>query len=143
MIGSDDIEVAALKPDLQAATPLPLSAAEEQQAALAQGAALASAHAPLFASSTAAMGYARDPGTGEVHPHAILDDATTRDLGAHDAAWAEEHLAYAAVADDEDSFTIAGGEAVDAYPGYQPEPAHSRTPFLTAMGVLTVFVVAW
>jgi hypothetical protein len=69
------------------------------------------------------------------------DDATTRDLGVPDAARADEHLAYAAVADDADSFTVAGGEAADAYPDYRPEPADTRKPFLTAMGVLTVFVV--
>jgi hypothetical protein len=39
--------------------------------ALARGAALASANAPLFASSTAALAYALDPGTGEVNPGAL------------------------------------------------------------------------
>jgi hypothetical protein len=39
--------------------------------ALARGAALASANAPLFASSTAALAYALDPGTGEVDPLAL------------------------------------------------------------------------
>jgi hypothetical protein len=145
VVGSDGIDVAAIKPHLQAATPLVISTAEERQAALAKGAALASAHAPLFVSSTAALGYARDPGTGEVPPRdlPVAIDATTRDLGvSEDAARADEHLAYAAVPDDDvDSFAMAGEDAADAYTVYRPEPALSRKPFLTAMGVLTVFVV--
>ena len=45
-----------------------VSAPEEPETALARGAALASANAPLFASSTAALAYAQDPGTGAVDP---------------------------------------------------------------------------
>lgn len=141
VVGSDGIDVAAIKPHLQAATRLPVSTAEERQAALARGAALASAHAPLFASSTAALGYARDPGTGEVlFPDVPVPNDATSDL---EIAAPPEHLAYAAVDDDDDadSFTIAGAEAADFYPGDQPQPTQSRKAFLTAMAVLTVFVV--
>lgn len=144
VVGSDGIDVAAIKPHLQAATPLVVSTAEERQAALARGAALASAHAPLFASSTAALGYARDPGTGEVlfEDMPVLTDVTTRGLGVAEAAEPAEHLAYAAVPDDDaDSFTIAGDEVADAYPDDRFEPSQTRRPFLTAMAVLTVFVV--
>ncbi|OBF63715.1 hypothetical protein A5787_00010, partial [Mycobacterium sp. 852002-50816_SCH5313054-b] len=66
--GSD---VAAIKAALEAATPLAVSVPEEPDMALARGAALASANAPLFAVSTAALAYSLDPGTGEVSPRAL------------------------------------------------------------------------
>ena len=65
--------------------------------ALARGAALASANAPLFASSTAALAYALDPGTGEMSPRALsptyLDVWGNADLGAG-------ALAYSAIEDE-------------------------------------------
>ena len=54
-------------------TSLAVSAPEEPETALARGAALASANAPLFASSTAALAYAQDPGTGAVDVYALPD----------------------------------------------------------------------
>ena len=59
VIGSDYVDIAALKPHLEAATSLNVSAPEEPETALARGAALASANAPLFASSTAALAYSQ------------------------------------------------------------------------------------
>src|ERR1700754_2682812 len=56
---------------LETLTALPVTAAEEPETALAWGAALASASAPLFASSTAALAYAQDPGTGAGDPFAV------------------------------------------------------------------------
>ncbi|GAB4945950.1 hypothetical protein MAHJHV50_50790 [Mycobacterium avium subsp. hominissuis] len=47
--------------------------AEEPETALARGAALAAANAPLFASSTAALAYAQDPGTGAVDQYSLPD----------------------------------------------------------------------
>ena len=67
VVGSG-VDISLIKPVLKAATSLPLSAPEEPETALARGAALASAHAPLFASSTAALAYAQDPGVGAVNP---------------------------------------------------------------------------
>ena len=64
-------DIVAVKPALEAATPLEVTAPEEPEMALARGAALASANAPLFASSTAALAYALDPGTGEVSPRPL------------------------------------------------------------------------
>ena len=63
VVGSG-VDIASIKPALESATSLSVSAPEEPQTALARGAALASANAPLFASSTAALAYAQDPGTG-------------------------------------------------------------------------------
>ena len=67
LVGSG-VDIPLIKPVLEAATSLELSVPDEPEMALARGAALASANAPLFASSTAALAYALDPGTGEVDP---------------------------------------------------------------------------
>jgi len=57
VVGSG-VDIPMIKPALEAATTLPLTAPEEPDTALARGAALASANAPLFTSSTAALAYA-------------------------------------------------------------------------------------
>ena len=94
-------DIVSIKPALEAVTSLDVSAPEEPDMALARGAALASANAPLFASSTAALAYALDPGTGEVSPRAFsptyLDVSANADLG-------EGVLAYSALdAQDDES----------------------------------------
>ena len=105
VVGSG-IDIPLIKPALEAATTLPLSAPEEPDTALARGAALASAHAPLFSSSTAARAYAQDPGTGAVNPHLLAPGYFDVPAGvdAGDGA-----LAYSAVPD----------EFADAYTGAQ------------------------
>jgi hypothetical protein len=70
VVGSG-VDIAPIKAQLEAATRLAVSAPAEPETALARGAALASANAPLFSSSTAALAYARDPGTGVVDPYAV------------------------------------------------------------------------
>jgi hypothetical protein len=93
-------DIVALKPTLEAATPLPVTAPEEPDMALARGAALASANAPLFASSTAALAYALDPSTGELSLPALgpsyLDVWGNADVGTGARA-------YSAVADEDDN----------------------------------------
>ncbi|MEB3984335.1 hypothetical protein OQ968_24115 [Mycobacterium sp. 663a-19] len=101
VVGSG-IDVPLIKPALEAATTLPLTAPEEPDTALARGAALASASAPLFVSSTAARAYAQDPGTGAIDPFAVapgyFDFPATPGAG--------DGLAYSAVGDDfADPFT--------------------------------------
>lgn len=92
-------DIVALKPTLEAATTLPVTGPEEPDMALARGAALASANAPLFASSTAALAYALDPGTGELSPPAIsptyLDVWDNSDFGTGARA-------YSAVPDEDE-----------------------------------------
>jgi hypothetical protein len=92
-------DIVSIKPALEAATELDVSAHEEPDMALAHGAALASANAPLFTLSTAAMAYALDPGTGELSPRAtaptFLDVSANADLG-------ETMRAYSAVDDQAD-----------------------------------------
>ena len=112
VVGSG-IDIPLIKPALEAATTLPLTAAEEPETALARGAALASAHAPLFASSTAALAYAQDPGTGAINPLAVAPGYFDAPAGA-----GADALAYSAVPDDPDEFftgtQTAATELVDA-----------------------------
>ncbi|HXS85341.1 MAG TPA: hypothetical protein VN741_06855 [Mycobacterium sp.] len=150
VVGSG-VDIPLIKPALEDATSLPLSVPDHPETALARGAALASAHAPLFASSTAAVAYALDPGTGSVSQHAgapgylaVAEAAVpSPDAGA-------DALAYSAVADDSAAvYTQMGPDGYEPedfttgmYPDFgrlEQEP-ESRRPFLVAMGVLMVFV---
>ncbi|KZS69288.1 hypothetical protein A4G29_15405 [Mycobacterium kansasii] len=97
------VDIVPVKPALEAATSLVVSVPEEPDMALARGAALASANAPLFVSSTAALAYALDPGTGEVNPRAL--SPTYLDVSAH-AHPGQGALAYSALDDEDDE--IAG-----------------------------------
>jgi hypothetical protein len=92
-------DVAAIKAELEAVIALEVSVPEEPDMALARGAALASANAPLFASSTAALAYSLDPGTGEVSPRAL--SPTYLDVSGNARADTGA-LAYSALADDLD-----------------------------------------
>lgn len=91
-------DIVSLKPAVEAATSLRVTGPEEPEMALARGAALASANAPLFASSTAALAYALDPGTGELGPPL---GATYLDAWG-DAGTGTGFRAYSALADEAD-----------------------------------------
>jgi uncharacterized membrane protein YgcG len=149
------VDIPLIKPALEGATSLPLSVPEQPDAALARGAALASANAPLFASSTDALAYALDPGTGSVSQHVVEPGYLAVAEAAAGSRPGAEALAYSAVADD--SAAVYTQEGPDAYAdvdegedfttGMYPdfgrlEAEHpSRTPFLATMGVLIIFVV--
>lgn len=120
LVGSG-VDIPLIKPVLEAATSLALSVPDEPEMALARGAALAAANAPLFASSTAALAYALDPGTGEVDPHVLagqfpgLLPGYQPEYGSRIAALAADadkgkpNVAYSAVPDDEaDAKTVIG-----------------------------------
>ena len=64
---------------------MPVIAPEEPQLALARGAALASANAPRYDTSTIGLAYSQDPDGTTVYPMALADDATTF-LGHADAS---------------------------------------------------------
>jgi hypothetical protein len=138
VVGSG-MDIAALKPQLEAVTSFPVTAAEEPETALAWGAALASANAPLFASSTAALAYAQDPGTGEIDPYAVApgylavpDVPLGTELG-------EEDLAYSAVPDEEaEANTAVLDEPADEH----LDGSSERRPLLLVGSVLAVVVVA-
>jgi hypothetical protein len=138
VVGSG-VDIAALKPQLEAVTSFPVTAAEEPETALAWGAALASANTPLFASSTAALAYAQDPGTGEIDPYAVApgylavpDVPLGTELG-------EEDLAYSAVPDEEaEANTAVLDEPADEH----LDGSSQRRPLLLVGSVLAVVVVA-
>ncbi|WP_045384215.1 DUF7159 family protein, partial [Mycobacterium kyorinense] len=92
------VDIFPIKQHLEVAAPIPVSVAEEPDMALAHGAALASANAPLFASSTVALAYALDPGTGEVNRDVLAP--AYLDVCA-DAVVGTGALAYSALPDDD------------------------------------------
>ena len=114
VVGSG-VDIAPIRRRLQEATSLIVNVPEEPETALARGAALASAN--TLASSTAALAYAADPGTGAVDVSALPEylSATHAELG-------EDDLAYSAVADDEaNAPTVVMDGSGDSEP--RPRPA--------------------
>ncbi|WP_269210874.1 hypothetical protein [Mycobacterium simiae] len=97
LIGSG-VDLGPIKLALDSATALTVSAPEEPETALARGAALASANAPLFASSTAALAYAQDPGTGTIDPHAMPEYFGVSYLPGAESG---DELAYSLVPDED------------------------------------------
>ncbi len=135
VVGSG-VDIPMIKPALEAATSLELSVPEEPEMALARGAALASANAPLFASSTAALAYAQDPGTGEVDPLVLA--GCFAGLPA-DAKAGVDNVAYSAVPDeDADANTGVAGQAADA----SPEDSPRRSPLLLVGSSAAVVVIS-
>jgi hypothetical protein len=127
MVGSG-VDIAALKPRLEATTALPVIAPEEPDMALARGAALASAHAPLFESSTMALAYAQDPDTGMFDPYVPTMAYTEPAEGGA--------LAYSDDAFDESDAPTRLGTGVDD----EPEPRR-RPLVLVASAVAAIFMV--
>lgn len=120
VVGSG-VDIGMIRSELEAATSLAVNVPDEPETALARGAALASAHAPLFVeSATAALAYALDPGTGAVHPELALAAA--------------EQLAYSA-----DPVGDADQAGLDF--DVDDEEQRERKPFLVVLGALTIFVV--
>ena len=145
LVGSG-VDIAPIKPQVEAATALMVSAPEEPETALARGAALASANAPLFSSSTAALAYAQDPGTGAIDPYAVAPGYF--DV-AVDGVSGEQALAYSAVPDDDaDAYTALAGEGdfqTGSYTGFTgadaPMDGGRRPLVLVASAVAAIFVV--
>jgi hypothetical protein len=146
VVGSE-VDVARIESELQAATPLAVSVPSEPETALARGAALASAHAPLFNSSTAALAYAQDPGTRVVHPEMALAAGLAPPGGPVDHGATEDYnaLAYSSEPDAYAASEVANLPRADStvldfgVAGQENHP--ERKPFLVAFGVLTIFVV--
>jgi hypothetical protein len=136
VVGSG-VDIPMIKPALEAATTLPLTAPEEPDTALARGAALAAANAPLFASSTAALAYAQDPGTGAIDPFAVAPGYFDAPADGGVAA-----LAYSAVPDGiDDAYTGEHAATQLAGVGY-PERRSFRLVGSALAGVFVVGVTA-
>jgi hypothetical protein len=136
-----DVDIAALKPALEAASLIPVSAPEEPDTALARGAALASANAPLFASSTAALAYAQDPGTGAIDRYAVSPGhlATPSRVGGE---FGEADLAYSAAPDDEADAVTGVAAITDIAAEHEIGASPRRRPLLLAGSALAVVVVS-
>ena len=133
------VDIAAIKPQLETLTALPVTAAEEPETALAWGAALASANAPLFASSTAALAYAQDPGTGAVDPFAVSPGYLAAPDVPFGTELGEEDLAYSAVPDEEaEVHTVAQDVVSEEHLDHEPE----RRPLVLVGSILAVVFVA-
>jgi hypothetical protein len=143
VVGSG-VDIPLIKPTLEAATSLELSVPDEPELALARGAALASANAPLFASSTVALAYALDPGTGEVDPLALagqspgllpgyLPEYQAVPESSADAETGKLNVAYSAVPDEEaEAGTVIGLD----------EAAQRRRSFLLVGSTLAVIFIS-
>src|ERR1700757_2107068 len=134
IVGSG-VDIATLKPQLEAVTSIPVSAPEEPETALAWGAALASANAPLFASSTAALAYAQDPATGEVDPYAVSPGYLAVPDVPPGTELGEDDLAYSADPDEE-------AEASTTVLDLDGAEHHPRRPVLLVGTILAVVFVA-
>jgi hypothetical protein len=120
-----DVDIAPIKRALEVASFLPISAPEEPDMALARGAALASANAPLFASSTAALAYAQDPGTGAVDPYAVAPGHLASPIHRVGVGLGEADLAYSAAPDEDAEANtgvagIVGEHEIDMGPRRRP-----------------------
>jgi len=133
------VDVATIKAQLEAVTTLSIAAAEDPDTALAWGAALASANAPLFASSTAALAYALDPGTGAIDPHAVLPGYLAAPDVLLGTALGEDDLAYSAVPDEEADAHTAVHEAVAVD---DRDGQRQRGPLMLVGSILAVLFVA-
>src|SRR6201996_7024269 len=133
------VDIAAIKPQLETLTALPVTAAEEPETALAWGAALASANAPLFASSTAALAYAQDPGTGAVDPFAVSPGYLAAPDVPFGTELGEDDLAYSAVPDEEAEVHTVAQDVISEEPlEHEPE----RRPLVLVGSILAVVFVA-
>ncbi|BAX90698.1 hypothetical protein MSG_00534 [Mycobacterium shigaense] len=130
------VDVAPIIPALASASSLQVNAAEEPATALALGAALASANAPLFASSTAALAYAQDPGTGSVSPY-VMPEYFVNPFAKHDDS--ADELAYSLVLDeDADAPTVV----IDTSDGFGSDESQRRRPVLLVGSGLAVVAIS-
>lgn len=137
-----NVDIAPIKPALEAASFIPVSAPEEPDMALARGAALASANAPLFASSTAALAYAQDPGTGAVDPYAVAPGHLASPIGRVGVAFSAPDLAYSAAPDEEAEAHTGVGDIADITAGHQVDASPRRRSLLLVGSALAVIFVS-
>ncbi|MDD7811898.1 hypothetical protein PP713_04870 [Mycobacterium sp. CSUR Q5927] len=104
VVGSGGVNVAMIKPELDKASPLPVSAPKNRTWRWLEELRWP-VHAPLFNSSTRAVAWAQDPGTGAVDPALVSAGYAYVPPGAVDynATSDIEPLAYSAVPDFADS----------------------------------------
>ncbi len=145
VVGSG-VDIAPIKPRLEAATRLTVSAPEEPEMALARGAALASANAPLFASSTVALAYAQDPGTGAVNAYLAPEYLAVHDAAGSTGFGEDDLLAYSAVPDEDAEAETAVLQRLDDWEcasrnAFANDKAARRRPMVLTGSALVATVV--
>jgi hypothetical protein len=136
------ISVAAIKVHLESATSLPVSVPDEPELALARGAALASASAPLFEASTVGLAYEKASSEGTTAGAyaaglAAADATQAAGAGYPDGPGA---LAYSDVGPD----SMAFKQVIDPIDDIPEEAAQQegRKPFMLVGSALTsIFVL--
>lgn len=135
VVGSG-VSVSAIKLQLESATSLPVNAPEEPEVALARGAALASANAPLFEASTVGLAYSGVDGTTAGAALAGMAAADVTQVAGIGYTGAPAALAYSEADPDSQVFP-----AYDE-PDKPAEPQQGRKPFLLVGSALTsIFVL--
>jgi putative ABC transport system ATP-binding protein len=122
VVGSG-VDIPLIKPALEAATSLPVGAPEEPQRALARGAALVSANAPLFASSTAALAQAFGSATHYAHTALLYvepNSATLAVVNTADGSVADVRQRF--LPEDDDAAVAALVGMVNGADEMEPHP---------------------
>jgi putative ABC transport system ATP-binding protein len=117
------VDIPLIKPALAAATSLPVSVPKEPEMALARGAALVSARAPLFAPSTAALAQAVGNATNYTHTAVLYvepDTATSAVVNSADGSVAD--VRRRVLPEDDDKAVAALIEMVKGADAMQPQP---------------------
>ncbi|WP_197382839.1 DUF7159 family protein [Mycolicibacterium mengxianglii] len=139
VVGSG-VAVGAIKLQLESATSLPVSAPDEPEVALARGAALASANAPLFEASTVGLAYSEGGVDGTTAGAALagLAAADVTQAAGADYTGAPAALAYSDVDPESQAFPVYAEPEPQAVAAQQQE----RKPFLLVGSALTsIFVL--
>src|SRR5690625_2737190 len=125
-------DVRTLRDAAEALTALPVNLPEEPALALAQGAAVAAAHAPLFTMSTQALAYSRDPGTDGVAP----EELARRFADGVAGGVADDGRAYSAESSGADH-----GEDPDSSTRPAGALRRRRTPLLVGSSMAVILVI--
>lgn len=135
VVGSG-VSVGAIKLQLESATSLPVNAPEEPEVALARGAALASATAPLFEASTVGLAYSGVDGTTAGAALAGMAAADVTQAAGIGYTGAPAALAYSEADPDSQVFPVYDE------PEKPAEQQQGRKPFLLVGSALTsIFVL--
>jgi putative ABC transport system ATP-binding protein len=132
VVGSG-VDIPLIKPTLEAATSLPVSAPEEPERALARGAAMASANAPLFTSSTTALAQAFGNATHYAHTALLYiepDTATLAVVNTADGSVADVRQRF--LPEDDDKAVAA---LIEMVKGAGEMEAHPEGVFVVGSGV--------
>jgi putative ABC transport system ATP-binding protein len=132
VVGSG-VDIALIKPALEAGTSLPVSVPDEPEMALARGAALASANAPIFASSIAALAQAVGKATNYARTALLFvepDSATLAVVNTADGSVADVRRRFLPEDDDE-----AVAELVEMVTGAAEMEAHPEGVVVVGSGV--------